>query len=180
MMELLIKQVDETSIGVVGKIDGRFVIDSQLVLRAEDNRIHYTVIDLPPREKRYRQEEIDHSAHIADQEDAIFLAYVDGHLAGQIILRKNWNSYAYVDDIAVDVDFRRQGVGRALIDQAKQWARQTGRPGIMLETQNNNVQACRFYESCGFRIGGFDSMLYRGIDGETDEVAVYYYFYFER
>ncbi|MGD2076892.1 MAG: GNAT family N-acetyltransferase, partial [Chloroflexota bacterium] len=63
--------------------------------------------------------------------------------------------------------------------QAKQWARQKQFPGIMLETQNNNVQACRFYESCGFQIGGFDNMLYRGLDSSTDEVAIYYYFHFE-
>jgi ribosomal protein S18 acetylase RimI-like enzyme len=49
----------------------------------------------------------------------------------------------------------------------------------MLETQNNNVRACYFYESCGFRIGGFDNLLYRGLDPDTDEVAIYFYFQFE-
>jgi streptothricin acetyltransferase len=104
---------------------------------------------------------------------------MDGRLAGQIILRENWNNYAYIDDIAVDVAFRRLGVGRALVDRVRLWARQKRLPGIMLETQTNNVAACRFYESCGFKIGGFDNMLYRGLDSGTDEVAVYYYHYFE-
>ena len=35
-------------------------------------------------------------------------------------------------------------------------------PGIMLETQNNNVAACKFYEKCGFVIGGFDFLGYKG------------------
>jgi streptothricin acetyltransferase len=178
-MELIIEEVDKSTISDVGKIDGRFVIDGRLLLQAENDQIHYSVIDLPPIEKRYGREDIDYSAYVADQERAIFLAYMDGRLAGQIILRENWNNYAYIDDIAVDVAFRRLGVGRALVDRVRLWARQKRLPGIMLETQTNNVAACRFYESCGFKIGGFDNMLYRGLDSGTDEVAVYYYHYFE-
>jgi ribosomal protein S18 acetylase RimI-like enzyme len=178
-MDFIIKELDEAGIEDVGQIDGRFVIDSQLMLHAENNQIRSTVIDLPPREKRYAQEKIDYSAYMADREKAVFLAYVDEDIAGQIILRKNWNKYAYIEDIAVDVKFRRLGVGRALIDRARQWARQRGLPGIMLETQTNNVGACRFYESCGFKIGGFDNLLYRGLDADTDEAAVFYYLHFE-
>ena len=53
-----------------------------------------------------------------------------------------------------------------------------GLPGIMLETQNNNVAACRFYESCGFHLGGFDRELYRGITPDTDETALFWYLIF--
>jgi streptothricin acetyltransferase len=178
-MELVIKELDETTLQDVGRIDGHFIIDSQLLLHAEDNQIRYTIIDLPPRKKRYAQDEIDYSTYLGDPAKAIYLAYVDGQIAGQITLRENWNKYAYIDVIAVDVAFRQQGVGRALIDRARQWARQRGLPGIMLETQSNNVRACRFYESCGFKIGGFDNLLYRGLDAATDEVAIFYYLHFE-
>lgn len=174
-MELIIKELDETTLQDVSQIDGHFVIDSQLLLYAENNQIYYTVIDLPPRKKRYAQEENDYSTYIGDPTKAIYVAYVDGQIAGQITLRENWNRYAYIDVIAVDVAFRQLGVGRALIDQARKWARQKGLPGIMLETQSNNVGACRFYESCGFKIGGFDNLLYRGLDAATDEVAIFYY-----
>jgi ribosomal protein S18 acetylase RimI-like enzyme len=178
-MELSIEELDLDNLEDAGKVDGLFVIESQLVLQAMNNQISFTVIDLRPRQKRYTQEERDYSTFVDNPEKVIFLAYVEGIIAGQIILYKYWNNYAYVEDIAVAAEFRRHGVGRALIDQAKQWARQKQFPGIMLETQNNNVQACRFYESCGFQIGGFDNMLYRGLDSSTDEVAIYYYFHFE-
>lgn len=52
-------------------------------------------------------------------------------------------------------------------------------PGIMLETQNNNVAACKFYEKCGFVIGGFDFLVYTGLDKTSDEVAIYWYLHFE-
>ncbi len=178
-MELIIRELDEAGIGDVGQIDGQFVIDSQLLLQAENNQIRYTVIDLTPAKKRYAKEEIDYSTYLGDPTKVIFLAYVDGDIAGRIILRKNWNKYAYIEDIAVDEKFRRRGLGRALIDQAIQWARQMGLPGLMLETQSNNVQACRFYESCGFLIGGFDNLLYGGLDVATDEVAVFWYLLFD-
>lgn len=178
-MELVIRKAGQLCINEIAEIDGRFVIDSQLLLQAKDNQIHTTVTDLPAREKRYADEGTDHPAYVSDPDKVIFLAYVDGHIAGRIILRKNWNKYAYIDDVAVDVKFRQMGVGRALIGRAKQWAQEKELPGIMLETQSNNVRACLFYESCGFKIGGFDNFLYRGLDNDTDEVAVYYYLLLE-
>jgi ribosomal protein S18 acetylase RimI-like enzyme len=60
-----------------------------------------------------------------------------------------------------------------------EWARDKGCPGMMLETQNNNVAACRFYESCGFELGGFDAYLYKGLNRTTDEIALYWYLMFE-
>lgn len=179
-MELIVKELDETNIGDLGKIDGHFTIDSRLLLFAEANQIHYTVIEIPSSAKRYGQEIVDYQSYINNSARVIFLVYVDGSTAGQIRLRENWNNFAYVEDIAVDVGFRRLGVGRTLIEEAKRWARQRRLPGLMLETQDNNVQACRFYERCGFKIGGFDNALYKGQKGDTDEVAIFWYLLFEQ
>lgn len=79
----------------------------------------------------------------------------------------------------MDKKYRTLGVGKRLVDQAKQWAKEINMPGIMLETQNNNVTACKFYEKCGFVIGGFDFLVYKGLDMTNDEVAIYWYFHFE-
>ena len=66
-------------------------------------------------------------------------------------------------------------MAKNLFCQAKQWARERNLAGIMLETQNNNVSACKFYERCGFRLEGFDQYLYKGVNLETDEIALYWY-----
>jgi len=44
----------------------------------------------------------------------------------------------------------------------------------MLETQDVNVQACLFYQSYGFPLGGVDNLLYRAslYPGET---ALFWY-----
>ena len=178
-MELTIKEVDSGSVGDIGRCDGEFMIDSKLVLSVLENEIHYTVTSLPSSKKRYSEDNVDYTTYINDPDKTIFLAYDNEQIAGQIILRKNWNGYAYIEDIAVDVKFRRIGVGRRLISHAEVWARQGGLPGIMLETQNNNVRACKFYESCGFRLRGFDTYLYKALTSGTEEIALYWYYVFE-
>lgn len=177
-MNIVLTLLNNTNIADVVKCDGEFVIDGELILRVENNQIYYTAVPRPPTKHRYPPQAFNYPSFINHPNKAIYLAYVDGRIAGRIVLHKNWNNYAYLDDIVVDINFRRLGLGRALIAQAKQWARDNRLPGLMLETQNNNLQACRFYESCGFKIGGFDNHLYKAANPDTDEVAIFWYYIF--
>jgi len=172
---ITIQEIDKQNVAQVNQCDGRFIVDSKLCLRVENGEISYTIVNVPPYEKRYDYEDIDYTTYIGHPDKTVFLVYVDEQLAGQIILRKNWNNYAYIEDIAVDVHFRRQGLGRALIARAVEWAKAKNLPGLMLETQNNNVAGCQLYEKCGFKLGGFDHYLYRGLAPATDEIALYWY-----
>ena len=99
-------------------------------------------------------------------------------MAGQIGVVKHWNAYAWIDDFFVDIHFRRHGVGCALMQKAVDWAKARHLPGIMLETQDVNVAACRFYEKFGFTLRGFDAFLYKGLNPNTDEIALYWYMVF--
>jgi streptothricin acetyltransferase len=173
-----IHELDESNVASVNQGDGRFIVEAKLCLYAENGQIGYTIVSVPAYEKRYAHDDIDYTTYIGHPDKTIFFAYVDEQLAGQIILRKNWNNYAYIEDIVVDARFRQQGIGRALITRAIQWAKAKNLPGIMLETQNNNVAGCKLYESCGFQLGGFDRYLYRGITPDTDEIALYWYLVF--
>ncbi|MGF6157142.1 ribosomal protein S18 acetylase RimI-like enzyme [Ensifer sp. KUDG1] len=114
----------------------------------------------------------------AEPDAALFAARLDGRLAGYIALSKAWNGFAEVDDIAVDSNARRAGVARALMDRAVSWARERGLPGIRLETQSNNVTACRFYERFGFELAGYDRHLYSALTPGTREIALYWYLRF--
>jgi ribosomal protein S18 acetylase RimI-like enzyme len=174
-MKITIEEFSAHNCHDLNRCDGAFTVDSKLVLHAENGVPSYTVVTVPPYTKQYPRSEIDLERYLAQLDKGIYFAYAGGQLAGQIILFKNWNGYAYIDDIAVDVHFRRQGVGRALIQQAIAWAEARRLPGIMLETQNINVAACLFYQRCGFMLGGFDRYLYQGLDPDTEEIAVYWY-----
>ena len=181
-LTITICQINESNLSQINAVDGSFTVDARLVLSARDGQISYTIEPVQPYIKRYPTEQFDWNTFIDNPDKALYLAYVDGQLAsqlaGQIILWKNWNHYGYIEDIAVDVNFRHQGIGRRLIEQAITWARERGLPGLMLETQNNNLAACRLYESCGFHLGGFDQELYRAIDPDTTEIALYWYLIF--
>ena len=174
-MKITIREIDKDTIQHVKKCGNSFEVKSKLVLHAENGNMSYTVVDVPPYTKQYGEEEFDINAYLSNPDRVIFLAYLDDELAGQIRVLKYWNAYAYIDDIAVDSKHRRQGIGRALLERAIEWAKSKGYPGIMLETQNNNVAGCKLYESCGFELRGFDTHLYKGLNPSTDEIALYWY-----
>jgi ribosomal protein S18 acetylase RimI-like enzyme len=177
-MKITIEEFSAHNRHDLNRCDGAFTVDAKLLLHAENGVPSYTIVCVPPYTKQYPRNEIDLESYLAQLDKGIFFAYAGGQLAGQIILFKNWNGYAYIDDIAVDARFRRQGIGRALIQQAIAWAKARRLPGIMLETQNINVPACLFYQRCGFVLGGFDRYLYRGLDPDTEEIAMYWYIFF--
>jgi streptothricin acetyltransferase len=174
-MNLTIQKVNQTTLPQVYACDSSFTVTSKLQLNATDGVITYTVIAVSPYEKQYPHEVGEYGSYINQPDSAIFLAYVDEQIAGRVVLRKYWNGYGYVEDIAVNPPYRKQGVGQRLLQQAVAWVKEKGLPGLMLETQNNNVPACRFYERFGFKLGGLDTELYKGLMPETDEVAMYWY-----
>ena len=177
-MEIVIKELDASNVHQVNQCDGTFLVDSVMRLHVDDRTITYSITSIPSYRKRYPKDDIDYASYINHPEKHIFLASIDDQPAGQIIVRKNWNRFAYIQDIAVDIRFRKIGVGRKLMARAMDWARTKNLAGVMLETQNNNVGACKFYERLGFQLAGFDQALYRGIDPNTNEIALYWYLVF--
>ncbi|KAB2358540.1 streptothricin N-acetyltransferase SatA [Bacillus toyonensis] len=183
-MSLLISELKTNDLDNFPEIDDSFIVNARLILSLSkvNRRIEYTIEDVPSYEKSYLQndnEELAYNEYINKPNQVIYIALLHNQIIGFIVLKKNWNHYAYIEDITVDKKYRTLGVGKRLVDQAKQWAKESNMPGIMLETQNNNVTACKFYEKCGFVIGGFDFLVYKGLDMTNDEVAIYWYFHFE-
>lgn len=108
---------------------------------------------------------------------AAFVARIDGRVVGRLLMSRTWNGYAYIEDIAIDRDVRRRGAGSALMRQALAWAREHGYPGVMLETQDTNVLACRLYLRHGFVLGGCDRFHYAN-ESEPElaqETALFWY-----
>lgn len=185
-MSLFIRALETNDLDNLLEIDNSFIVNARLILSLSkvNRRIEYTVEDVPSYEKSYLQnqcdnEELAYNEYINKPNQVIYIALLHNQIIGLMVLKKNWNHYAYIEDITVDKKYRTLGVGKRLVDQAKQWAKKGNMPGIMLETQNNNVAACKFYEKCGFVIGGFDFLIYKGLDMKNDEVAMYWYFHFK-
>ena len=130
-----------------------------------------------PYEKYYPNDDEEYNTYIDNSEKTVFFCYDDINCIGQIRLRKYWNNYAFIEDIAVSQNNRGKGIGTQLIKKAVEWAKSKNLIGLMLETQDNNLLACRFYSKIGFQIGAVDTMLYTDFDN-ADEKAVFWYMKF--
>ena len=127
-------------------------------------------------EKLYPSDDCDYAEYIDNPDKMIYLAYSDEQCIGQIILRRDWNRYAFIEDICVSRSSRGHGVGTGLIQHAAAWAKSAGLSGLALETQDNNVLACRFYAKCGFSIGGVNTMFYKNFSPPyCNETALFWY-----
>ena len=126
--------------------------------------------------KQYPSDSCDYAVYIDNPDKVVFFAYSNAECIGQIVLKRDWNLYAFIEDICVAKSARRQGVGTALIQKAIEWAEESELKGLALETQDNNLLACRLYTKCGFVIGAVNTMLYKNFDNE--EFAVFWYLMF--
>jgi ribosomal protein S18 acetylase RimI-like enzyme len=89
----------------------------------------------------------------------VLVALVDAQVAGYVSLRQtiplpSHQHVLEVSGLAVDPRFRGQGIGRRLVEAAKQEARRRGARKLSLRVLGPNTVAQRLYESCGLRVEG--------------------------
>lgn len=90
------------------------------------------------------------------------------------VAEEEWNNTAFIWNIMIDERARGQGIGRRFIDHTIEWARQKKLRAIMLETQTNNVPACRFYSHMGFHLTGIHDSFYGNNDYQKNEIAIFW------
>ena len=88
----------------------------------------------------------------------VFLAVDDDGATGLgfVLLYPSFNSVAarptwILHDLFVDPDHRRQGVARALMEEARALALASGADGLSLSTATDNLRAQSLYEALGYR-----------------------------
>ncbi|MCM1220031.1 MAG: GNAT family N-acetyltransferase [Lachnospiraceae bacterium] len=108
-------------------------------------------------------------------ENHVFIgAYDSERCVGLAVLADDMFQYMYLDDLKVSRAYRKQGVGKALVEKAMEIAHQRNYRGIYAIGQDNNVSACKFYLKAGFEIGGFDNHVYRGTSQEHKANIIFY------
>lgn len=101
-------------------------------------------------------------------------AFSAGACVGLAIFESTWFKHDYLADLKVRGDFKRQGVGRGLLQFALAKIKNEGLAGITTIAQDNNLAACRFYMACGFEIGGLNTAVYRHTT-QADKSDIYFY-----
>jgi GNAT superfamily N-acetyltransferase len=123
-------------------------------LHAREAPRYFQVPEPPGRAEDY------FASFINDPGQIVFLAVEEGQALGQIHLELQHPGdlpilvkrvVVRVTDIVVAAGHRRQGIGHALMDQAKAWARAQGADELSLSVSAFNQGAARMYEAEGFR-----------------------------
>jgi ribosomal protein S18 acetylase RimI-like enzyme len=100
----------------------------------------------------------------------LLLAEAGATIRGRMLLCEMWNRTLGVEDVAVDRPWRRQGLGEALLADARRIAREAGLRAITWEAQTDNRPAIEFLLTHGFRLSGFDYMHYHN-DGYESQLS---------
>ncbi|MGL4737638.1 MAG: GNAT family N-acetyltransferase [Cellulosilyticaceae bacterium] len=89
--------------------------------------------------------------------EKIYVAVVDDKVVGYVHANDYDVIYAphmkNIMGIAVSEDYKRQGIGKALLFAVEEWAKETGASGVRLVSGETRIGAHRFYQSCGYEGG---------------------------
>jgi len=153
-----------------------YSVTGRLKVEYRDNMWEYTEdLCCEPMGRMIDNSYIDPTDYLNSDDRTIFFAYDESDKCiGEIRLRRNWNSYCFIEDVAVKRVMRLKGVGRKLLEVAEMWAKSRNLKGFMLETQDSNLIACRFYIKNNFILGGIDNTIYSNSEGNKDIALIWY------
>ena len=106
---------------------------------------------VPLTKEGFERELSNENSHYLVAAGETVLGYIGVHeIAGE----------AYIHNIAVLPEYRRAGIGRALLESACDGARERGCEFITLEVRQSNAPAIALYEKCGFVKAGVRKNFY--------------------
>ncbi len=138
------------------------------------------------------EEEIVHTPEEYDFPDGLYAPHwenaeaygivgEDGELLACIeVCPEEWSNRLMVTELWVCDELQGIGLGKRLMDKAKEIAKDQNRRAIILETQSCNTKAIGFYLHQGFELIGFDTCCYTNDDIGRREVRFNLGFFFHR
>jgi RimJ/RimL family protein N-acetyltransferase len=165
--------VNEYAIRRASPADATELVALARAVGAEPERWLITASDWrgPSAERRYLRS-IRRSPHAA-----VFVAEAPEGIVGRLsVARDPHPASAHVADLGLMVarSHRGRGIGRALLEQAAEWARQVGVSKLELHVFPYNEPAIALYESFGFEREGYRRGHYRRAGELVDAVLMAY------
>jgi ribosomal protein S18 acetylase RimI-like enzyme len=99
----------------------------------------------------------------------VFTAVLARQAVGYMCLTERPASVAWITDLVVSPESRRQGVASALLLAALEWAAARGHRRLFLEMQSKNYPAIRMAQKHGFEFCGYNDHYY-----VTQDVALFF------
>ncbi|AME07376.1 GNAT family N-acetyltransferase [Bacillus siamensis] len=85
-----------------------------------------------------------------------YTAWTSDELAGVYVLLKTRPKTVEIVNIAVNESMQNNGIGRRLIEEAMNKAKQMGAATIEIGTGNSSIGQLALYQKCGFRLQAID------------------------
>jgi ribosomal protein S18 acetylase RimI-like enzyme len=111
---------------------------------------------------------------LANPHNYLLVAEADNRLAGFLLAhalqRLKQDSYKmFIYEIEVSEDFRRQGIGAALINHIREIVRQENLMNAFVLTNYSNQGAVEFYKSTGGKIANGDDLMFVYEESSSDK-----------
>lgn len=101
---------------------------------------------------------------------------LDGQLIGLLLAQSDpTRATMRILDVRVDYDYRRQGLGMALVYGAVNYARELEMRAVVAETLTNNFAANQLMVRCGFELSGIDQRRNSNHDLVKEAVTLIWY-----
>ena len=142
--------------------------------------------------RKKAEKEIVHTPEEYDFPDSLYQEYYekaeaygvvsdDGDLLACIeVCPEEWSNRLMVTELWVADGLRNKGIGKRLMDKAKEIAIKQKRRAVILETQSCNTNAIGFYLHEGFELIGFDTCCYTNHDIKRREVRINLGYFFNK
>ncbi|RUS47319.1 GNAT family N-acetyltransferase [Cohnella sp. AR92] len=116
-------------------------------------------------------------AGVPDPNVRLFIAVIDNRIVGTVQLqlcgKANGRHRAEIAKLMAHPDYRRRGIGRALMQEAEKSAKQSGITTLVLDTRDGDPSNL-LYASLGFVLAGSIPQYARSADGELHATNLYY------
>ena len=181
-----IRRMTADDLSQLERIDANYVADRVLAIERNQHDMDVT-FRITERQREFAyvkrvgynfsgQYQQDIGERIARGEGLYLVAEEQGQLVGFLDLEpESGRPVALLQWIVIDRPWRGRGIGRELMAQALAWTRAHGLRAIVLETQNTNIDACRFYLRLGFRLSGVQDLFY--FDERVAEESALFWIY---
>ncbi|WP_214760940.1 GNAT family N-acetyltransferase [Exiguobacterium sp. s129] len=178
MSRIQLKRLEASLINQLNDTNDPFPIIGRIIPSYINGEWTYVEeLDYEVKEISFPDDQINWHAYMSQDNRIVYVAMDVDECVGQIRLVKDWNRFAYIENIAVKMTYRKQGIGKMLLETAERWAKEKELIGLSLEAQNDNLIACRFYRKEGFQLGGVDTMKQHA--NPQIDLTLYWYKIFE-
>lgn len=169
MPEIEIRTAIATDIPYLTKINHTYTSEHvwQMELQSEENQIVvvFREVRLPRSVQVPYPRDVQRLPDEWTTRSVILVAIAESLPIGYIGLTENHSPRTlWVTDFAVKPQYRRQGVGTALLLAAQEWARQRGSRRIVLEMQPKNYATISLAQKMGFEFCGFNDRYFENLD----------------